>query len=79
MEDKNLQELEKIENVTDRECFLRFSGRGCDLAGEIVKNRRNHAGNRHFLHITQSRRQAQRKRTSKIRLRKRKRLLKKKV
>ena len=28
MEDINLQELEKIENVTNRERFLRFSGRG---------------------------------------------------
>ena len=48
MEDTNPQELEKIENGTSRERFLRFSGRGCDLASEIVKNGRNHAGNRHF-------------------------------
>ena len=48
MEDTNPQELEEIENVTSGERFLRFSGRGCDLASEIVKNRRNHAGNRHF-------------------------------
>ena len=37
MEDTNLQELDKIENVTSREGFLRSSGRGCDLASEIVK------------------------------------------
>ena len=67
MEDTNLQELEKV------------SRRGCDLASEIVKNRRNHAEKSSFLHITQSRRLAQRKQTSKTRLRKRKRLLKKKV
>ena len=54
MEDTNLQELKEIENVTKRELFLRFSGRGCNLASEIVKNRRNHVGNCHFYTYSKS-------------------------
>ena len=79
MEDKNPQELEKKENGTSREWLLRFSGRGCDLASEIVKNRRNHAGNRHF--HTQPKFAVKRKGSGLQRkgLRKRKRLLEKKV
>ena len=38
MEDTNLQELKKIENVTNREGFLRFSERGSDLTRQIAKN-----------------------------------------
>ena len=38
MEDTNLQELKKIENVTNREWFLRFSERDSDLASQIAKN-----------------------------------------
>ena len=38
MEDTNLQELKKMENVTNRELFLRFSERGSDLASQIAKN-----------------------------------------
>ena len=38
MEDRNLQKLKKIENVTNRERFLRFTERGSDLTSQIAKN-----------------------------------------
>ena len=38
MEDTNLQELKKIENVTNKEGFLRFGERCSDLTSQIAKN-----------------------------------------
>ena len=79
MEDTNLQELQKIKNVTNREWILWFGERCSDLRSQIAKNWRNHVTNRHFYTKAQSRRQAQQERTSKTGLHKRKQLLKKKV
>ena len=63
MEDTNLHELKKIENVTNRVVILWLSGRISDSRSQIPKGGGKHVRNRHLLLESYSRRQAQLSRT----------------